>query len=260
MELVLAFTVFVATIIGSISGIGGGVIIKPVMDAICNMPASEISFLSGTTVLTMTVVSLLRSYMGGTRVEKRGVPLAIGGAIGGLAGKYLFDLSVSAVPSDAVSLIQNIIMVALTLIVLVYHVNKERVEKKDIKSYSFSLFMGAVLGVFSSFLGIGGGPINIMVLSYFFSMDAKTSALCSLFIIFFSQLVSLLRSVVTNSVPDFEWGLLALMMVFAVIGANLGRWATRKMDNKAVDKLFMILLVVITLISLYNVVRFALAV
>ena len=146
MELVLAFTVFVATIIGSISGIGGGVIIKPVMDAICNMPASEISFLSGTTVLTMTVVSLLRSYMGGTRVEKRGVPLAIGGAIGGLAGKYLFDLSVSAVPSDAVSLIQNIIMVALTLIVLVYHVNKERVEKKDINSYSFSLFMGAVLG------------------------------------------------------------------------------------------------------------------
>ena len=257
MEIIIAITVFIATIIGSISGIGGGVIIKPVMDAICTMPASEISFLSGTTVLTMTIVSLIRSYMGGTKVEKRGLPLALGGAIGGLVGKLLFDLSVSAVESSLVSLIQNIIMVILTGVVLLYHINKEKIKKKDIKTFSFSLLMGAILGVFSSFLGIGGGPINIMVLSYFFSMDTKTSALCSLFIIFFSQLVSLLRSLITSSVPNFEWSLLILMMVFAVIGANLGRWASKKMDNKAVDKLFFVLLIVIIAISIYNVIRFA---
>ena len=56
-----AVVVLIATIVGSISGIGGGVLIKPVMDAIFPMTTSEISFLSGTTVLTMTVVSLLRS-------------------------------------------------------------------------------------------------------------------------------------------------------------------------------------------------------
>lgn len=35
---------------------------------------------------------------------------------------------------------------------------------------------GSVLGIFSSFLGIGGGPINLMILSFFFSMDTKTAA------------------------------------------------------------------------------------
>lgn len=257
MEFIIAITVFVATIIGSISGIGGGVIIKPVMDAICSMPASEISFLSGTTVLTMTIVSLLRSYMGGTKVEKRALPLALGGALGGLIGKWLFDLSVSAVPSKTVSLIQNIVMVILTLAVLLYHINKNKIQKKNVQNFYVAGLLGVLLGIFSSFLGIGGGPINIMILSYFFSMDTKTSALCSLFVIFFSQVVSLVSALVTSSVPHFEWPILLLMMACAVVGASIGRWASKKMDNKAVDKLFLILLIVITLISVYNVLRFS---
>lgn len=257
MEIVIAITVFIATIIGSISGIGGGVIIKPVMDAILSMPAAQISFLSGTTVLTMTIVSLLRSYMGGTRIENRGIPLAIGGALGGLIGKWLFDLSVSSVPSKTVSLIQNIVMVVLTVAVLIYQIKKDKIEKKNVQGYPMSLLLGLFLGVLSSFLGIGGGPINIMILSYFFSMDTKTSALCSLFIIFFSQVVSLCSSLITRSIPQFDVSLLIIMMCCAVVGAFLGRYASKKMDNKAVDKLFFVLLIVIILISLYNVLRFS---
>ena len=41
-----------ASIVGSICGIGGGVIIKPVLDALDVMSVSCISFLSGCTVLT----------------------------------------------------------------------------------------------------------------------------------------------------------------------------------------------------------------
>ena len=54
-----------ATTLGAISGIGGGVIIKPVMDALGGMSVSTISFLSGCTVLAMSVVSVLRSRGGG---------------------------------------------------------------------------------------------------------------------------------------------------------------------------------------------------
>ena len=89
MQFVIALTVLFATILGSISGIGGGVIIKPVMDAISTLSASQISFLSGTTVLTMTVVSLLRSRNDDTKIDERGIFLALGGALGGLAGKSI---------------------------------------------------------------------------------------------------------------------------------------------------------------------------
>ena len=119
MTVIVVITAFIATILGSISGIGGGVIIKPVMDAILDLSASTISFLSGTTVLTMTIVSLLRSRGGETKVDRRGTFLAVGGAIGGLLGKMLFSfVAEGASDPSLVSLLQNIVMVVLTLMVL----------------------------------------------------------------------------------------------------------------------------------------------
>jgi uncharacterized membrane protein YfcA len=45
---------FFASVIGSICGIGGGVIIKPVLDAVGLYSVSTISFMSGCIVLSMT--------------------------------------------------------------------------------------------------------------------------------------------------------------------------------------------------------------
>ena len=74
---VFAIVVLTATIVGSISGIGGGVLIKPVMDASFPLTTSQISFLSGTTVLTMTIVSLLRSRKD-LKLDLRTLMLALG--------------------------------------------------------------------------------------------------------------------------------------------------------------------------------------
>ena len=60
MTVIIILTALIATFVGSISGIGGGVLIKPVMDAIFDATSAQISFYSGTTVLTMTIVSLIR--------------------------------------------------------------------------------------------------------------------------------------------------------------------------------------------------------
>lgn len=257
MTVIVVITAFFATILGSISGIGGGVIIKPVMDAILDLSASTISFLSGTTVLTMTIVSLLRSRGGDVRIDRRGTFLALGGAVGGLAGKMLFSLvSENAANPSLVSLVQNIVMVILTLSVLIYVIFKSRIHTLNVSSPVLSTLLGFLLGVLSSFLGIGGGPINIMLLSFFFSMDSKTAALTSLYIIFFSQAVSFISSLI-EGFPPFEAEMLIAMMVAAVLGATLGRTFSKKMSSHAVDILFSWMLVGITLISIYNCIRFA---
>lgn len=252
--IIILATALFATTLGSISGIGGGVLIKPVMDAVSNLSASQISFLSGTTVLTMTIVSLIRSRK--EKIDPRGIYLALGGAAGGLAGKQLFEL-VKASSSNAafVSLVQNIIMVILTLSVFIYTLCKDKIRKRNITSPVASTLIGLFLGVLSSFLGIGGGPINIMFLSYFFSMDSKGAVLTSLYIIFFSQAVSFVSSMISG-VGEVDWLLLLLMMIFAVFGATVGRALSKKMNNKAVDKLFLCLLALITLISIYNCFKF----
>lgn len=258
MEIIVLITVLIATVVGSISGIGGGVIIKPVMDAVCAMSSSQISFMSGTTVLAMTIASLIRSRDEIRKIDKRGVMLAIGAAVGGLAGKQLFNIIREAASSGTmVSFVQNVFMVLLTGAVFVYTLKKESIRKMDIKNMVFALIAGFVLGVFSSFLGIGGGPINLMILSFFFSMDTKTAAFNSLLTIFFSQALSFISTSITG-IPDVNWMLMVLMMVFGVVGATIGRTLNKKMDNEAVDKLFMVLLVVIIGLSCYNCIQFGL--
>lgn len=260
MEIIVLLTVLIATVVGSISGIGGGVLIKPVMDAVCTMTSNQISFMSGTTVLAMTVASLIRSRDELKRIDKRAIMLAIGAAAGGVAGKQLFNIiRDSAANAAMVSLVQNVIMVLLTGAVFAYTLKKANIRKLDIKSSLFALLAGCVLGILSSFLGIGGGPINLMILSYFFSMDTKTAAFNSLLTIFFSQTLSFISTSITG-IPEISWTLLILMMAFGVVGATIGRTLNKKMDNNAVDKLFMCLLVVIILLSCYNCIKYGLSV
>lgn len=256
MTVVIVLTVFFATILGSISGIGGGVLIKPVMDAISGLSSSVISFLSGTTVLTMTIVSLLRSRNGSVKIDRRGTFLAVGAAVGGYLGKMIFSMMVQSVNEALVGLVQNIIMVILTVAVFFYVKNKAKIRTLNVTGPAGCISSGLFMGILSSFLGIGGGPINIMILSYFFSMDTKTAALNSLYVIFFSQMVSLVSNIISRDIPPFEWPLLLMMMATAVIGATLGRKLSNKMDEHKVDVLFMGLLILITAISVYNCFKF----
>ena len=174
--------------------------------------------------------------------------------MGGIVGKQLFDL-VKDAGGSAVSVAQQVLMILLTLGVLAYTLNRPRIRTLNVKNGAACVVIGLALGVLSSFLGIGGGPINLAVLYYFFSMDSKTAALNSLYVILFSQGASFLNTLIGQTVPEFEWPVLIVMMVGGVVGGTVGRSLSRRMDNKAVDKLFFWLLLVITGISVYNLVR-----
>ena len=249
----------IATTMGAISGIGGGVIIKPVMDAVSGMGVSTISFLSGCTVLGMSVVSMIRGRGGDARIDPRkGTLLAVGGALGGIVGKWIFDMVKSSFGNDGlVGTIQSILMIVLTLGVLVYVLNKSKIRSLNVENSAACFAIGLTLGVMSSFLGIGGGPINLAVLYFFFSMDSKTAALNSLYIILFSQGASFLSTVFQGKVPDFSLLVLAVMMAGGILGGNLGRSFSKKMSASQVDILFRWMLVLITAISCYNLYHYA---
>ena len=74
---------FGASIIGAICGIGGGVIIKPVLDAFGVLSVGTISFLSSCTVLAMSCYSVLKNLSNGeNRIDLQiTIPLAVGGAV-----------------------------------------------------------------------------------------------------------------------------------------------------------------------------------
>ena len=260
MIVFLVFLVcFAASVVGSICGIGGGVIIKPVLDAFGIMDVSTLSFLSGCTVLSMTTYSVIRSRAGGASSFDRstGLPMALGAALGGIVGKQLFQVvKVMSADPNRVGAIQAACLLVVTLGTLIYTVFKARIPTHRMANTAACAVIGFFLGILSSFLGIGGGPINLVVLFFFFSMDTKTAAENSLYIIFFSQLASLAASILTRSVPPFSLGMLCLMAGGGILGGAFGRSVNKKLDSQAVDKLFIALMVLMILINIYNICKF----
>ena len=100
--MVMVFVFFLVSILsslaGSICGIGGGVIIKPVLDATGIMSVSSISFLSGCTVLAMSIVSVYKNIRAkSAKLDvKIATALAVGAAAGGVIGKTMFLYPVHA--------------------------------------------------------------------------------------------------------------------------------------------------------------------
>ena len=250
---------FGASIVGAICGIGGGVIIKPLLDAFHVLPVETISFLSGCTVLTMSTYSVLAARRRGrSQVNQMvGIPLALGAAAGGLLGKILFH-AVAALFSnvDTVGAVQAGCLLFITLGTLIYTLKKQRIATRQVKNRALCLFIGLALGLMSSFLGIGGGPINLVVLYYFFSMGTKEAAQNSLYIILYSQLASLLQSIITGSVPAFPLPLLLVMVLGGLLGGKLGRKINEGIADETVSRLFVALMLVIIGMNIYNIYQF----
>ena len=250
LNLIFYLVAFGACILGKICGMGGGVIIKPVLDAFGIMDVATISFLSGCTVLSMTSYSVIRSKLsGGSRIDmKVGIPLAAGAALGGVVGKNLFQIIRQASSNGCLLLV--------TLGTLLYTLYKSQIRTYKVTNTAVCGVIGLVLGMMSSFLGIGGGPINLVVLFFFFSMDTKTAAENSLYIILFSQIASVFVSIITHTVPSFSFGMLVLMAAGGICGGMAGRKLNRRLQASEVDKLFIGLMAVIILISFYNIWKF----
>jgi uncharacterized membrane protein YfcA len=280
---ILAFfcIAFIPSIIGAVSGIGGGIIIKPALDAAA--PAlgapgpAEINFLSGCTVLTMSAVSLLRSlagrHKGGAVLEgRRGTALAAGAALGGLCGRLVFAWIAapsqnSAAAADniiagrhGVSRVQSFILILLTLAVLLYTLKKERIAQKKLKNLPACALLGLFLGMTSAFLGIGGGPINIMIIAYCFSMDAKTTALHSLYVIFLSQLASLILTAAAGAIPPVGIPFLLAAAAGGAGGGLTGSLFAGKLSGRQTDRLFMAVLVGVVFLCAWNLAAAGLAV
>lgn len=250
---------FGASVIGAICGIGGGVLIKPLLDAFGVLSVSTISFLSGCTVLSMSCYSVGKAMQSGDSLvdRKTGTPLAIGAAAGGIAGKMMFQYLTELFPDkDRVGAAQAACLLVITFGTLVYTLRKDKIRTHHIKNPAVCIAIGLALGICSSFLGIGGGPINLVVLFFFFSMDTKTAAQNSLYIILFSQITSLINTLVTRTVPEFSIGLLILMVGGGILGGMAGRAINRKIDGSVVNRLFIGLMAVIMLICLYNIYQF----
>ena len=119
MQYVLYFLIAIgATTVGSLTGMGGGVIIKPLMDVLHGFDVQTIGVLSSLTVFSMSVVSIGKQMLARTKIPfSTAIPLALGSVVGGLAGEHLLQLIVDALQANAaVTVVQNVVLGLLILL------------------------------------------------------------------------------------------------------------------------------------------------
>lgn len=232
---------------------------KPVLDAVSGLGAVEINFLSGCAVLAMSLVSLLYGRGAGIILEpRRGTALAGGAALGGISGKLIFNAAIrSFAGTPMVRIIQSLVLIVLTTMVFIYIKNKKNIRQKNIYNVFFCIALGLFLGMVSAFLGIGGGPVNIMIISYFLSMDSKTAALHSLYTIFLSQTASLLITIMGQTMAQVNSVQLIAMITGGISGGLIGSRIAKALNHDQVDTIFSGILIAVMLLSVYNIIKVA---
>ncbi len=258
---IIIMVCFLSSVVGAICGIGGGVIIKPVLDATGILAVTTGSFLSGCTVLSMSVVSMyknMRAKHDFVFDKAFATMIAAGGVAGGISGKALYEMVLRRLSDTShVGAVQAAVLLVITIGTLLYTINKKNIKTKKLSNNPVIFLIGIVLGIMSSFLSIGGGPINLVVLFYFFSMTSKQAAMYSIYIIMFSQISSLFVTVVRGKTPVFELPTLLLMIGCGILGGLVGSKINKKIDNRTVDHLFIGLMAIIIVINIFNIYRYS---
>ena len=105
--------------------------------------------------------------------------LSAGSVAGGITGQFIYNKVCTAVNNNnAVIFIQNICLLILMVVVFVYMLFADKIKKHRFSSAPAYILSGFFLGFISSFLGIGGGPINVAVNILFNIVEAFIIVLC----------------------------------------------------------------------------------
>lgn len=257
LQVIYSAVILVATTLGAFVGLGGGVIIKPVLDFIGAEPRMQVDFLSCVAVFTMSVVSTGRHIKNKVEFKKDIIAfVSVGSIAGGYAGSKCMELLGNFASQENIRCVQAFLLASLLAAVCIY-VSKSKFSF-NIRNKIAILAVGFVLGFLASFLGIGGGPINVAVFTLFFSMNVRESAVYSVAVIFFSQISKLITLFATVGVTPYlhQWKTLVFILPAAVIGGFIGSKLNRKSDDAVVRKIFVAVMVMIVVLNVYNGIKY----
>lgn len=252
INMLYAFIALIASLLGAFCGLGGGVIIKPLLDAFTDLDASEVSLLSTFCVLTISLTSVIRYALQKTKIDfKQSITVGIGAAIGGSCGAFLFSGLQSTADDGFITFIQSVFIAILLGVSVIYMSFLRKKVSFKIKNPAVILLAGLILGTVSSFLGIGGGPINVALTVLLFSLDVKTAAVSSLVIILFSQISKVISLSLTGGITG-ELSLLIILLPVAFCGAVLGAWLNKRLKEKYILAAYNLTVCSLVAITVFN--------
>lgn len=256
VSMIVFFIVLFACTLGAISGLGGGIIIKPLMDALGGFSAGSVNAMASITILTMTVVSIIKSRKNARNIDWRIVIFfTIGSVIGGVLGQFILDNFITRSNDATVIIVQSVFQIVIVLLIMLHECVKQRLPHYHVKSPVLMTVIGTLLGTIAAFLSIGGGIFNRPILVILLSMTSKSAAFTSLCIILCAQGANVATMGITTHFSYVDPSVLPFMMIAAIVGGYLGGYIATHVNDKYFDRIFMMTLLIILALNVGNLIN-----
>lgn len=270
MEYILLIILgLVAGTIGSLVGLGGGIIIVPALLFLGSSTAllSEVSpqIAAGTSLLVIifTGLSSTISYYKQKRVDyKSGLILFIGSGPAGILGAWVNkQLNV-----DTFSIWFGVFMIFISFVLMFKDKLKPR-KKKTQKGiyrtftdeagneveYGFNpvtgIMISFIVGFLGGLLGIGGGSLMVPALILLFFFPPHIAVATSMLLLFLTSVTS---SIAHIALGNINWLYAIALIPGAWFGGKLGAWMNQKLPSKTIVVLLRVVLIIVGIRLIYS--------
>lgn len=250
----LLFIGLIAGTVGSLVGLGGGIIIVPLLIGLHSL-SPQLAVGTSMVTVVFTGLSSTLTYMKHKRVDyKSGLILFIGSGPGGIIGSWANKF----LNQDTFSLYFGIFLIFVSILLILrdklkpLSLSNMTVIKRSFTDnegntvhYQFppllAIFIAFIVGFISGLFGIGGGALLVPAMMLLFAFPAHIAVATSMFIVFLSAIVN----PANISLGNVSWIYALILIPGAWIGGKIGAYINTKLSGKAVINLLRITLIIL---------------
>jgi len=254
----LTLLCFFVGVIASMTGIGGGVLMVPILSLIFDFATHKAVGTSLSVIIFTSTASTFAYYRQGRIDYKIGLIMAAATIPGVLTGAYLTTL----IRGRELGIIFALFLIFVALrMILNFNMGLPRVHfpksigclsrrvvdsDGEVFEYSVSLPLGFSVGFFggmsSGLLGIGGGSLMVPILHIVMNLPMHVTVATSMFIMIFTSVFGTAQHVAYGNVM-FEYTVpMALGVIF---GAQLGAYIAKRVAGKSLRRVFAVVLILV---------------
>ncbi|WP_102344994.1 sulfite exporter TauE/SafE family protein [Bacillus sp. Marseille-P3661] len=267
--IILVFVGFCSGMIGSLVGLGGGVILIPFLlflgayTTLVTPISPQVLVGISLIVMIFTGLSSTLAYVKHKRVDyKSGLIFFIGSGPGAILGSFLNKY----LTEDIFSVFFGVFVIVLSFVLMFRNRVKPLLISKDVKFtreyketdgttviYGFkpwiAICLTFVVGFLSGFIGIGGGSLMVPAMILLFGFPISVAVATSMFMVFLSAIVGSSTHLFLGNV---DWVYALALIPGAWFGGKTGVFINSKLKSDTVVLLLRWILVIIGLQLIYQ--------
>ncbi|MBN2572722.1 MAG: sulfite exporter TauE/SafE family protein, partial [Ignavibacteriales bacterium] len=236
-------------------GVGGGVIFVPAIYfylSYIGVDDNIIPFVSIATSLFAGSLSSLSSFVNHYIIKNIDFKKAFLLSSGSVVTAVLTPFFVIKIQPSIFRYVLIVILVLVALKMFIENGNKNKSSEKKLSNL-FLIFFGFIVGIISSFSGLGGGVIFVPLLVYFYSLDIKRAVGTSALVVFFTMLSSAItfaliakgNGVGINQIGYVNYFIGIILGGGAIIGATFGVRLVKTLNSIMLKKIFAIFIIIV---------------